>query len=101
MQGVADLERDAIGQPAARRAAEAAAEIEHTCRWLDPGGFGQFGGRQNASGMKLVERSELSDSQHLVFGRDHCERRFDPASESCGAIVLTYLRGGGGHNFSP
>ena len=103
MPAVADLERDAIGQPAAclqirgrideagtqvdayhltgegggdiaRRAADAAAKIQHARRWLDPSGAGQFGSGEDASGMKLVEWSELSDGQRLIFGRDRRER---------------------------
>ena len=110
MQRVADLERNPIRRPAARRQipgclnevrtevdaghpaaeaggeiaswpADAAAEIEHARRWLDPGGTGQFGGGEYAPEMKLIQESELSDCQRLTFRR---ERRLDSAGEASG-----------------
>ena len=89
------------GGEIARRAANAAAKIQHAGRWLEPSGAGQFGGGEDAAAMELVEWGELSDGQRLTFGRDRRERRLDPVDEARGAIVLAHLGGGIGHNGSP
>jgi hypothetical protein len=102
MQGIADLERDAVRQATALRqingsidegraqvdadyltaegrgeiarwAADAAAEVQHPGGWVEPSGGCQFRGGENTSDMELVERSKLGDGQHLTFGRDRRE----------------------------
>jgi hypothetical protein len=102
MQGIADLERDAVRQATALRqingsidegraqvdsyyvaaegrgeiarwAADAAAEIQHSSGWVEPSGRCQLGGGEDASDMELIEWRELGDGQHLTFGRDRRE----------------------------
>ncbi|WP_245632500.1 hypothetical protein [Edaphobacter aggregans] len=46
----------------------------HADRWLERSGGGQFGGGEDASRMELVEWSELSDGQRLLFDGDRRER---------------------------
>ena len=71
------------GGEIARRAADAATEIQHAGRWLEPSGAGQFGSGEDASGMELVEWSELSYGQCLTFHRDRREHRLGPVGEVC------------------
>ena len=50
--------------------------------------------------MELIEWSELSDGQLLLFGHCRRERRLDPVGEVRGAIVFAYSGSDIGHKIS-